>query len=181
MLRPARWLGRLTSPRRRTRADRPTRLRQSLPQRESPPARVCYHYSAQPPIAEAGFSPARVSKNEGCTRSKRRERSGLEPRNTLKTRKLGRGGMATKKREGAKRGLNSEVGKRRRVLTAKNSEKGLGEGSEIGPDSSRVGLGRTQHYCPCFPSPLHSFRAAGFPRHGWKCGLIPTDLPSEDV
>ena len=69
MLRPARWLGRLTSPRRRVRADRPARLRQSLPQRESPPAGVCYHYSAQPPIAEAGFSPARVSKNEGCTRT----------------------------------------------------------------------------------------------------------------
>ena len=75
MLRPARWLGRLTSPRQRSRADRPARLRQSLPRPESPPARVCYHYSAQPPIAEAGFSPARVSKNEGCTRSKRRQRS----------------------------------------------------------------------------------------------------------
>ncbi len=34
----------------------------------SPPTRVCYHYSAQPPLAEAGFAPARVSKNEGCTR-----------------------------------------------------------------------------------------------------------------
>src|SRR5438552_17546529 len=68
MLRPARLLGRLTSPRLRLRADRPTRLRQSLPQPESPPARVCYHYSAQPPIAEAGFSPACISKIEGCTR-----------------------------------------------------------------------------------------------------------------
>jgi hypothetical protein len=45
------------------------RLQQSLPRPESPPARVCYDYSAQPPIAEAGFSPARVSKNKGCTRS----------------------------------------------------------------------------------------------------------------
>jgi hypothetical protein len=70
MLRPARWLERLTSPRRRFRADRPARLRQSLPQPGSPPTRVCYHYSAQPPIAEAGFAPARVSKNEGCTRRK---------------------------------------------------------------------------------------------------------------
>jgi len=69
MLRPARWLERLTSPRPRFRADRPARLRQSLPQPGSPPTRVCYHYSAQPPIAEAGFSPARVSKTEGCTRS----------------------------------------------------------------------------------------------------------------
>src|ERR1043166_7929782 len=76
MLRPARWLGRLTSPRLPFRTDRPARLRQSLPRPESPPARVCYHYSAQPPISEAGFSPARVSKNEGCTRRKRRERSG---------------------------------------------------------------------------------------------------------
>ena len=50
-------------------ADRPARLRQSLPRPGSPPARVCYHYSAQPPIAEAGLSPARLSKNEGCTRS----------------------------------------------------------------------------------------------------------------
>jgi len=49
-------------------ADRPARLRQSLLQPESPPARVCYHYSAQPPIAETGFSPVHVSKNEGCTR-----------------------------------------------------------------------------------------------------------------
>src|ERR1041385_7260075 len=75
MLRPARWLGRLTSPRLRFRTDRPARFRQSLPRPESPPARVCYHYSAQPPISEAGFSPARVSKNEGCTRRKRRQRS----------------------------------------------------------------------------------------------------------
>jgi len=45
------------------------RLLQSLPGRRSPSSQVCYHYSAQPPIAEAGFSPARVSKNEGCTRS----------------------------------------------------------------------------------------------------------------
>jgi len=48
-------------------ADRPTRLQQSLPRPGSPPVRVCYHYSAQPPIAEAGLSPARLSKNEGCT------------------------------------------------------------------------------------------------------------------
>ncbi len=33
---------------------------------------------------------------------------------------------------------------------------------------SRVGLGRTRHYCPCFPSPLHSFRTVGFPQYGWK-------------
>ena len=75
MLRPARLLGRLTSPRRRPCADRPARLRQSLPRPESPPARVCYHYSAQPPIAEAGFSPACVSKNEGCTQRKQRRKS----------------------------------------------------------------------------------------------------------
>ena len=55
-------------------ADRPARLRQSLLQPESPPARVCYHYSAQPPIAETGFSPVHVSKNEGCTRREQRER-----------------------------------------------------------------------------------------------------------
>ena len=48
-------------------ADRPARLQQSLPRPGSPPVRVCYHYSAQPPIAEAGLSPARLSKNEGCT------------------------------------------------------------------------------------------------------------------
>src|SRR5205814_8732255 len=34
--------------------------------------------------------------------------------------------------------------------------------------SSRVGLGRTQHHCPCFPNPLHSFRTVGFPQYGWK-------------
>jgi hypothetical protein len=33
----------------------------------SPPARVCYHYSAQPSLAEAGLSPASMSKFEGCT------------------------------------------------------------------------------------------------------------------
>src|SRR5205823_12485494 len=55
------YVAALTSPRLRLGADRPARLRQSLPQPGSPPARVCYHYSAQPPIAEAGFSPARVS------------------------------------------------------------------------------------------------------------------------
>src|SRR5213593_3555998 len=75
MLRPARLLGRPTSPRPRFRADRPARLRQSLPRPESPPTRVCYHYSAQPPIAEAGFSPAHISKNEGCTR---REQKGAK-------------------------------------------------------------------------------------------------------
>src|SRR5947207_8637146 len=106
MLRPARWLGRLTSPRRCTRTDRPTRLRQSLPRPESPPTRVCYHYSAQPSIAEAGFSPARVSKSEGCTRreTKGTKRRDLEPRNTVRTRKLGGGGMATKKHEKAQKG-----------------------------------------------------------------------------
>ena len=68
MLRPARWLGRLASPRqRRDAADRPARLRQSLPQPGSPPAGVCYHYSAQPPIAEAGLAPASMAKVEGCT------------------------------------------------------------------------------------------------------------------
>ena len=49
-------------------ADRPTRLQQSLPQPGSPPTRVCYHYSAQPSIAEAGLSPASMSKPEGCTK-----------------------------------------------------------------------------------------------------------------
>ena len=48
-------------------ADRPARLQQSSPRPGSPPVRVCYHYSAQPPIAEAGLSPARLSKNKGCT------------------------------------------------------------------------------------------------------------------
>ena len=43
------------------------RLRQSLLQSGSPLAGVCYHYSAQPPIAEAGLSPASMSKVEGCT------------------------------------------------------------------------------------------------------------------
>ena len=47
--------------------------------------------------------------------------------------------------------------------------------------SGRVGLERTRHCCPCFPSPLHSFRAAGFPRHGWKCSLIPAALRSENL
>jgi len=53
------------------RTDGRARLLQSLPRPESPPSEVCYHYSAQPPIAEAGFSPARLSKNEGCTRRSR--------------------------------------------------------------------------------------------------------------
>ena len=48
-------------------SDRPARLRQSLPQPGSPPARVCYGYSAQPSIAEAGLAPASMSKTEGCT------------------------------------------------------------------------------------------------------------------
>jgi len=48
-------------------ADRPARLRQSLPQPGSPPTGVCYHYSAQPSLAEAGLSPASMSKIEGCT------------------------------------------------------------------------------------------------------------------
>ena len=68
LLRPVCWLERLTRPRRRTYAtDRPARLRQSLPRPGSPPARVCYDYSAQPSIAEAGLSPASMSKTEGCT------------------------------------------------------------------------------------------------------------------
>ena len=41
------------------------RLRQSLPQSGSPPTGVCYHYSAQPPIAETGLAPANMSKFEG--------------------------------------------------------------------------------------------------------------------
>src|ERR1017187_3130607 len=41
------------------------RLRQSLLQPGSPLAGVCYHYSAQPPIAEAGLLPASMSKAEG--------------------------------------------------------------------------------------------------------------------
>ena len=70
MLRPARWLERLASPRPRLcAADRPARLQQSLPQPGSPPDRVCYHYSAQPSIAEAGLAPASMSKVEGCTSS----------------------------------------------------------------------------------------------------------------
>jgi hypothetical protein len=47
--------------------DRPTRLRQSLSWPGSPRAGVGYDYPAQPPIAEAGPSPAGGSKNEGCT------------------------------------------------------------------------------------------------------------------
>ncbi len=31
-----------------------------------------------------------------------------------------------------------------------------------------MGLGRTRRERPCFPSPLHSFRAVGFPQYGWK-------------
>jgi len=38
-----------------------------LAQPGSPPAGVCYHYSAQPFIAEAGLAPASMSKVEGCT------------------------------------------------------------------------------------------------------------------
>jgi hypothetical protein len=67
-LRPGRWLERLTSPRQwLDAADRPARLRQSLPQPGSPLAGVCYHYSAQPSIAEAGLAPASMPKFEGCT------------------------------------------------------------------------------------------------------------------
>jgi len=67
MLRPARLLGRLDqSPPFACATDRPTRLRRSLPQPGSPQAEVCYHYSAQPPIAEAGFAPARMSRIKGC-------------------------------------------------------------------------------------------------------------------
>ena len=47
--------------------DSPARLQQSLPQSGSPPTRVCYVYSAQPSIAEAGLAPASMSKTEGCT------------------------------------------------------------------------------------------------------------------
>jgi hypothetical protein len=47
--------------------DSPARLRQSLPQSGSPPTSVCYDYSAQPSIAEAGLAPASMSKTEGCT------------------------------------------------------------------------------------------------------------------
>ena len=76
MLRPARLLGRLDQPPPFACAtDRPTRLRQSLLQPESPPVEVCYHYSAQPPIAEAGFSPARMSRIEGCTQNHGRTES----------------------------------------------------------------------------------------------------------
>ena len=42
-------------------------LRPSLPQPGSPPTGVCYHYSAQPSIAEAGLAPASMSQFEGCT------------------------------------------------------------------------------------------------------------------
>ena len=42
-------------------------LREGLPQPGSPLARVCYHYSAQASLAEAGLAPASVSKTEGCT------------------------------------------------------------------------------------------------------------------
>jgi hypothetical protein len=48
-------------------ADSPARLRQSLPQSGSPPTGVCYDYSAQPSIAEAGPAPASLSKTEGRT------------------------------------------------------------------------------------------------------------------
>src|SRR5208282_1140976 len=48
-------------------ADSPARLRQILPQSGSPPTKVCYDYSAQPSIAEAGLAPASMSKTEGCT------------------------------------------------------------------------------------------------------------------
>ena len=47
--------------------DSPARLQQSLPQSGSPPTKVCYDYSAQPSIAEAGLAPASMSKTEGCT------------------------------------------------------------------------------------------------------------------
>ena len=68
MLRPAWWLERLASPRQQLgAADRPARLRQSLPQSRSPLTGVCYHYSAQPSIAEAGLAPASMLKPEGCS------------------------------------------------------------------------------------------------------------------
>ena len=56
-------------------SNRLARLRQSLLQQGSPPAKVCYYYSAQPSIAEAGFAPARMSKTEGCTQNHDRTES----------------------------------------------------------------------------------------------------------
>ena len=52
-------------------SNRLARLRQSLLQQGSPPTNVCYYYSAQPSIAEAGFAPAHMSKTEGCTQKAR--------------------------------------------------------------------------------------------------------------
>ena len=43
------------------------RLPQRLPQPGSPPTGVCYHYSAQPSLADAGIAPAGMSKPESCT------------------------------------------------------------------------------------------------------------------
>ena len=54
--------------------DAPSRI-VSRGQPGSPPTGVCYHYSAQPPIAEAGFAPARLSRIEGCTQNHGRTES----------------------------------------------------------------------------------------------------------
>ena len=40
---------------------------------------------------------------------------------------------------------------------------------------SAIGLGRARHYCPCFPSPLYSFRTVGFPQYGWKTAFAETE------
>jgi len=70
MLRPARWLGRLTSPADLfSRGRQPTRLRQSLPQPGSPPTGVCYHYSAQPPMPRRDSHPLACQGIEGCTQN----------------------------------------------------------------------------------------------------------------
>jgi len=45
----------------------------------------------------------------------------------------------------------------------------------------RVGLRRTQPCGSCFPSPLHSFRAAGFPQHGWKAAFANRAFPKSGL
>jgi len=68
MLRPARWLERLASPRRRfCTADRYARLRQSLPPAKVSLSQVVLSLLDQPSLAEAGLAPASMSKVEGCT------------------------------------------------------------------------------------------------------------------
>ncbi len=68
MLRPGRLPDRLANPHPELAShDGPARLHQSLPQPGSPPTGVCYHYSAQPSLGEAGLAPAIMSKLEGCT------------------------------------------------------------------------------------------------------------------